>query len=93
MRNVYQSCQTTLHKQELIRTVFDNSLYFEDHIYRTPYLILELAHNELKMREKGLLIVTKKGDSCQRIPSGGGDEAPIEHLVPLLSLIASQLNS
>lgn len=85
MRNVYQSCKTTLQQQELIRLVFDNPLYFEDHIYRTPYLIPELAHNELKMKEKGCLI--KKGDSCQRIPSGGGGESPIEHVVSLLTLL------
>jgi DNA invertase Pin-like site-specific DNA recombinase len=72
IRNLYVKC-TTLQKQELIRAVFDNSLYYEDHIYRTPYLIPELAHNDLKMKEKGLLIVTKKGDSCQRIPSSGGE--------------------
>ena len=30
----------------------------QDKIYRTPYLIPELARNELKMKEKGLLIVT-----------------------------------
>ena len=72
IRNLYVKCNT-LQKQELIRTVFDNSLYYEDRIYRTPYLIPELAHNELKMKEKGLLIITKKGDSCQRIPLSGGE--------------------
>ncbi|HEY4287795.1 MAG TPA: recombinase family protein [Puia sp.] len=34
MRNIYHTCDTR-QKQELIRTVFDNSLYFEDRIYRT----------------------------------------------------------
>jgi site-specific DNA recombinase len=56
----------TRQKQELIRTVFDQALYYQDGIYRTPYLIPELAHNELVLKEKGLLIVEKKtGLSCE----------------------------
>jgi site-specific DNA recombinase len=73
MSNVYKSCRTTLQKQELIRLVFDNSLYFEDHIYRTPYLIPELAHNELKMREKNLLYIEKKRENRMILSSGGGE--------------------
>ena len=60
-------------KQELLRTVFDNSLYYEDRIYRTPYLISELAHNELKMKEKGLLIINKKGKNREILPLSGGE--------------------
>jgi hypothetical protein len=84
MRNVYQSCQTTLQKQELIRTVFDNSLYFEDHIYRTPYLIPELAHNELKMREKTLLYIEKKRENRMILSSGGGEgiRTPVQTYSP-----------
>jgi len=39
MRSVYLSAQKTSQKQELVRIVFDNSLYYQDRIYRTPYLI------------------------------------------------------
>lgn len=49
-----------------------------------PYLIPELAHNELKMKEKGLLTIIKKGDSRQRIPSGGGEgnRTPVQTYSP-----------
>lgn len=51
MRNIFDTCKAT-QKHELVRTVFDNSLYYENKVYRTPYLIPELGHNELIMREK-----------------------------------------
>jgi hypothetical protein len=61
MRQVFETCNAT-QKQELVRTVFDNSLYYENKVYRTPYLIPEFGHNELIMREKNLLIWDKKGE-------------------------------
>jgi len=76
MRSVYLSAQKTSQKQELIRMVFDNSLYYKDRIYRTPYLIPELAHNELIMKEKRLLIINKKGDSREKIPLSGASGVP-----------------
>jgi hypothetical protein len=66
--------------------VFDNSLYFEDQIYRTPYLIPELAHNELKMREKNLLYI-KKRENCMIPSSGGGEGITIEHLTSFFQLL------
>ena len=83
MRQVYHTANL-LQKQELIRTVFDNSLFYQDKVYRTPYLIPELAHNELKMKEKGLLLLIKKGDSHTKIPSGGGEgiRTPVQTYSP-----------
>jgi hypothetical protein len=66
-RKVYLTVNL-LQKQELIRTVFDNSLYYEKNVYRTPYLIPELAHNELIMKEKNLLIIEKKEEILQFPP-------------------------
>jgi len=84
MESVYHSSRKTSQKQELVRTVFDNSLYYQDHIYRTPYLIPELAHNALIMKEKGLLIVNKKGDPREKIPLGGaeGSRTPVQTSSP-----------
>ena len=72
MRHVFDTCNA-LQKQQLVRTVFDNSLYYENNIYRTPYLIPEFAHNELIMREKNLLIWEKKRGNFAISPSGGGE--------------------
>ena len=62
VRAIYEQSNTPL-KQELIRTVFDNSLYYENKVYGTPYLIPELSHNELIMREKNLLYIKKRRKS------------------------------
>ncbi len=72
IQTVYKTA-SLLQKQELIRTVFDNSLYYEDKVYRTPYLIPELSHNELIMREKNLLYIEKKRGNLAISSSGGGE--------------------
>jgi len=84
MESVYFAAKKTAQKQELVRTVFDNSLYYQDRIYRTPYLIPELAHNALIMKEKRLLIVNKKGDSREKIPLSGaeGSRTPVQTSSP-----------
>jgi hypothetical protein len=94
MRQIYHSANL-LQKQELIRMVFDNSLFYQDKVYRTPYLIPELAHNELKMKEKGLLILIKKGDSREKIPLGGGGRTKFESFLdgsPKIHFNALSLN-
>jgi site-specific DNA recombinase len=72
MRHVFDTCNA-VQKQELVRTVFDNSLYYENKVYRTPYMIPELSHNELIMKEKNLLIWEKKRGNFAISPSGGGE--------------------
>lgn len=49
----------TLQKREFINLVFDNNLYYENSIYRTPAMLNIFSHNHLKMREKGYLIYKK----------------------------------
>ncbi len=51
---------STLQKQELVRYVFDNQLYYEAGSCRTPYLMEMFRHNELILREKKLLFIDKK---------------------------------
>lgn len=48
---------TTTEKQEILRQVFDNSLYYREKIYRTPYLIETFSHNVLILKQKNLLII------------------------------------
>ncbi len=52
---------TTIEKQELIKMVFDDYLYYENGIYRTPYIMELFIHNVLKMREMGYLDYKKNG--------------------------------
>jgi hypothetical protein len=72
MRHVFDICNA-VQKQELIGTVFEHSLYYENRVHRTPYMIPELSHNKLIMREKNLLIWDKKRGNLPISPSGGGE--------------------
>lgn len=70
LRYVYLSADT-IGKRELVNTVFDSNLYYQDGIYRTPTMLELLSHNSLKMREKGYLIYEKKRDDNHIIPLSG----------------------
>jgi site-specific DNA recombinase len=56
MQYIY-TIATTLQKQQLIRYVFDSSLYYQNKTYRTPYIMPIFSHNKLILKEKKLLIV------------------------------------
>lgn len=49
----------TLGKQNLLGTVFDNSLYYQEKVYRTPFVMEPFTHNALIMKERNLLIIDK----------------------------------
>ena len=72
LRYVYTSADTT-EKQEIVRLGFDNNLYYQGGLYRTPTMIDELAHNYLIMKEKGLLIYEKKRENFSIPPLSGMD--------------------
>ena len=59
--NYVYTNSSTLEKQELLKMVFDEFLYYENSIYRTPYIMEPFIRNELKMKEKGCLIYEKNG--------------------------------
>ncbi len=56
LKAVYQSA-ALLQKQELLRKVFDNSLYYKDSVYRTPFVMPVFAHNLLILNQKQLLVL------------------------------------
>lgn len=70
LKYVYNQSDT-IEKRVFVSKVFDSNLYYKNGIYRTPTLVPVLAHNELIMRDKGLLIIDKKRDFPEKIPSGG----------------------
>ncbi len=70
MRYVYTTADT-IKKREFVSMVFDNNLYYQDGIYRTPTMMDMLSHNSLLMKEKGYLIYEKKRDNLTIIPSSG----------------------
>lgn len=80
---------STINKQQLIKLVFDSQLYYQQGIYRTPYIISFLSHNHLILREKQLLLIDEKALKMKKVPSGRPDVTSIEPLIHLLEFIRS----
>ena len=70
MKYVYTEADT-IKKREFIGLVFDNNLYYQDGIYRTPTMMRLFTHNTLLMSEKEYLIYEKKRDNQAIIPLSG----------------------
>jgi DNA invertase Pin-like site-specific DNA recombinase len=77
----------TLHKQSLVKTVFDSQLYYREGVYRTPYIMPIFHRNTLILKEKNLLIYEGKLQNQQALPSSGAGGIVIEHLTRFLELI------
>ncbi len=88
IRGVFNSATTT-QKQQFVKLVFDNKLYYKDNIYRTPYLMEIFHHNTLILKQKQLLELDEKRDYIAIVPSGGAAGNTIEPLADLLTLIRS----
>jgi site-specific DNA recombinase len=56
LQSVYKAAPLT-QGQELLRMVFDNSLYLKDKVYRTTYVMPVFTHNLLILNQKNLLVL------------------------------------
>lgn len=75
---------STEQRQELVRRVFDNRLYYQNGTYRTPYLHPIFQHNYLRISNKNPpLLIDEEGG----ILSGGGHPTPIEPLFDLIQFL------
>jgi DNA invertase Pin-like site-specific DNA recombinase len=74
-------------KQEMIRIVFDQQLYYRNKMYRTPYLMDIFHHNILILKQKQLLELDEKRDFSYKVPSSGAQGRIIEPLTDLLSFV------
>lgn len=86
MRFIYNSSSTE-NKQELLRKVFDNRLYYKSNIYRTPYLMEIFHHNILILKQKQLLELDEKRELFAKVPSSGGIGSIIEPITDLLQFL------
>ncbi|MBU2047084.1 MAG: hypothetical protein KJ712_10175 [Bacteroidetes bacterium] len=69
----------TIQKRELVRMVFDNNLYYQDGIYRTPTMMEMFSHNSLLIKENGCLVYEKKGMIFQSsLPAESGGFEPAD---------------
>ena len=67
---VYTQSDTML-KREFVNLVFDNNLYYQEGIFRTPTMLQIFTHKALEMKEKGYLIYEKKGEDFDNPPLSG----------------------
>ncbi len=74
LRVIYQNC-TTLQKQEFLKLGFDNKLYYQNGIYRTPYILPIFNHNLFILNQKQLLILDKKTGTSVEVPGGGAERS------------------
>ena len=88
LKYVYQSASTT-NKQNLLRQVFDNSLYYRNGTYRTANLMNIFSHNQLILKQKQLLLIDEKPDFGSEIRLGGPERPIIEPLTDFLQFIHS----
>jgi site-specific DNA recombinase len=78
---------STIEKQQMVRMVFDSRLYYQDNIYRTPFIIDVLSHNPLILKEKQLLVLEEKTGLAKQIPCGRLHGFAIEPLIEFLSFL------
>lgn len=67
LRAVFQTATVT-QKQQLLNHVFDSNLYYQNKVYRTPYIMQVFSHNMRILKEKNLLIVDKKNKTGHESP-------------------------
>ena len=92
MKFVYTNCNT-LQKREFISLGFDNNLYYQDGMFRTPTMMDVLATKSALMAERGLLIYEKNRDSRAGIPLSGEEGIrTLETLSSLHTFQACQFN-
>lgn len=68
----------TEQKQQMVRIVFDSRLYYQQKIYRTPYVLDIFKHNLLILKQKQLLELDEKREFLAKLPSGGAHGSLIE---------------
>lgn len=76
---------STEKKHQFIALVFDNSLMYENGIYRTPYLHPIFTHNLKRLKEKGLLEIVAPVKKIGETPNRTRDGNRIEPDADLLS--------
>ena len=83
MQEVYRG-GSLLQKQELLRMVFDNSLYYKNKVYRTRYMMPIFTHNLLILKQNQLLVLDGTGAISGEVEANGFLS---NHFTDFLSLV------
>lgn len=90
LQAVYKSASLT-HGQELLRMVFDNTLYLQEKVYRTAYIMPVFTHNLLTLNQKNLLVLDDSEKNLVRwrpqYSNRTGIDPLSDHFTDFLSLI------
>lgn len=92
MGTIYKIADT-IGKQKLVSTVFNNSLYYFDNLYRTPYLLEMFRSKALILKEKRLLEYEQPLTTLEDFPVSSPKETSIEHYLELFQLLYEIKNS
>jgi site-specific DNA recombinase len=76
-------------QQSFLRMVFDDSLYHDGISYRTASLHPIFAHNQLELKEKGLLIIQQSLTILEKTPISAPYRNWIEPFMELADLLAA----
>ena len=83
---------TIFQKHSILREVFKGGLTYVGDAFRTPFLHPVLAHNELIIREKGLLFVEQPSQNFGESTGGSGNGTSFEHLQSLFNIFELIMN-
>lgn len=72
-------------KHQFLNTVFCADLSYSDNIYKTQGLHPFFRHNELKLKEKGLLVIAAPVINMGNIPISSGEGSVTKHPFDILS--------
>lgn len=75
-------------KTAFIQAVFGTSLWYEDGMFRTPWLHPLFADKQLELKEKGLLIIQQPTSFSGDTPGRRVNGSLFEHLTDLLRVVA-----
>jgi len=70
LRYLY-TVSTTVQKQELLRQLFDNRLYYQNSSYRTPYIMPVFSHNTLLLNQNQLLYIDGNNARAGEVEASG----------------------
>lgn len=87
MGSIYKVADT-VQKQSLLNGVFNNTLYYYDGIYRTPYMLELFQSKALILKEKRLLEYEKPLDYLADLPARSPNVTSIEHFLNFLRIVS-----
>lgn len=69
----YFNAMPVIQQQQLVKVVFNQSLFYENSTYRTPSLLEVFTHKSLELKEKGLLVIEQPLSISGAPPMCSGD--------------------